>query len=457
MLQGPGFSQAPPGKGPPYNSYPGLLNSKVSLASLRSVSEDVRVQANGSGDASGWKHDEPRALLASTSAWTSTKPRPLSDICELTEPSVADSGPRKLHQENIIPRKSSVSRKPSVASRTRPSVDSQRSRGRDFERRDTSGQRDNGVGSGRKEGIGIPPSTPSPADNTYSSIFSIPRDSVPPRSSSKVRNNSASRPKPPPSMMAPEPLAQRTPIAPKIPPLPPLPPPAPPPNNGRTIPLRGKSRSPLRQVAARDAVSHDTQRRIPSRTFIREPYSSELPEFPIYRHPRVHLGLDLHAGIFVGGSTIEGTVQINVDDSDRVRYKKTVDIARISIDLLGLEEMTGSKRSVFLNLATELIDRDNPPPHNMVTSQEQLRADDPFWHLAPSITHLPFIVSLPLNVGPPPFQSKHARIRYLLCVSLLIRDQGKHYIVRTSEEVSVLSVYDRMPPSPSFKHVAHQK
>ncbi|KAL1600588.1 hypothetical protein SLS60_006974 [Paraconiothyrium brasiliense] len=78
----------------------------------------------------------------------------------------------------------------------------------------------------------------------------------------------------------------------------------------------------------------------------------------------------------------------------------------------------------------------------MVDSQQQIALDDPFWHLMPSTTNLPFSMSLPLNVGPPPFQSKNARIRYVLCVSLLIRDRGKQYIVRVSEDVSVLSVYD---------------
>jgi hypothetical protein len=136
-------------------------------------------------------------------------------------------------------------------------------------------------------------------------------------------------------------------------------------------------------------------------------------------------------------------VQINIDDAERIRHRRTLDIARISIDLLRLEEMSGNRRCVFLNLATELIDEKNPPPANMVDTQEPIGSDDLFWHLMPSVTNLAFNLSLPLNVGPPPFQSKNARIRYVLCVSLLIRDHGKQYIVRTSEDVTVLSVYDR--------------
>lgn len=199
----------------------------------------------------------------------------------------------------------------------------------------------------------------------------------------------------------------------------------------------------MRHVAARlDPITHDTNRRIPSRTFVREPLSKELLEFPLHRHPRIELGLDLSAGIFVGGSSIEGTVQIQVDDAERIRHRRTLDIARISIDLLRLEEMSGNRRSVFLNLATELIDENNPPPANMVDIQEPTSSQEGFWHLMPSVTNLAFNLSLPLNVGPPPFQSRNAKIRYVLIVSLLIRDQGKQYIVRTSEDVTVLSVYD---------------
>ena len=60
------------------------------------------------------------------------------------------------------------------------------------------------------------------------------------------------------------------------------------------------------------------------------------------------------------------------------------------MDLIGLGEMTGSKKSVFLNLATEFIDSENPPPYNIVENQDQISLDDPFWHLVPSVTNFPF-------------------------------------------------------------------
>jgi hypothetical protein len=110
-----------------------------------------------------------------------------------------------------------------------------------------------------------------------------------------------------------------------------------------------------------------------------------------------------------------------------------------------------------------LIDSDNPPPHNMVDSLKQITPLDPFWQLTPSVSTLPFSLSLQLDVGPPPFSSKHARIRYVIAATTLIRDQGKQYLVRSSQHVSVISVYDpekalRSLPSPltaSDEYVKH--
>ena len=181
--------------------------------------------------------------------------------------------------------------------------------------------------------------------------------------------NSASRvPRPPPLASIPTPTI----------------PPPPPRGSGNTIPRRGQSLSLLWQVAGQlDPATSDRSRRIPSRTFIKESLTDDILEFPTHRHLRVDLELELAAGLFVGGGSIEGTAQISIDNADRIRHKRTLDIARISVDLIGLEETTGSKKSVFLNLATELIDLENPPPYNMVASQGQTFLDDPFWHLAP--------------------------------------------------------------------------
>jgi hypothetical protein len=427
LLKGSGYSQPPPSKGQP--SEPG----SSFLASPGSGNSQIVSCGGMVGNSFG----EPKGLSINASSWA--KIRPLSDIRELTEPSIADTVPRKVVSDKHIRSTSrpELSRKFSVASKRRPSTDARNAENKEPDRKISC--ESYGHGPVHRRRSSRTPSPASPADNnSISSIYSIPPGSVPPRSSSRTRVRSASRTRVPLQQ-----VIQRAPVtmvlntAPTKPLLPAK-------NCGHTIPRHGQSQSPLRHVAARlDPVSHDTNRRIPSRTFVREPISKELLEFPTHRHPRIELGLDLSAGIFVGGGSIEGTVQIKIDDAERIRHRRTLDIARVSIDLLGLEEMSGNRRCVFLNLATELIDENNPPPANMVDTQELVGFHDFFWHLMPSVTNLAFNLSLPLDVGPPPFYSKNARIRYVLCVSLLIRDHGRQYIVRTSEDVTVLPVYDR--------------
>ncbi|KAH7402282.1 hypothetical protein DE146DRAFT_780714 [Phaeosphaeria sp. MPI-PUGE-AT-0046c] len=412
-----------------------FLGNESALSFLASSRTDSG-QTNSCGGMVANDFGEPKGQPGNPSSWA--KIRPLSDIRELTEPSLAEPLSHKPLSDR--PSRSAsrpdLSRKPSVASRRRPSLETRNGENREPDRKFSL--ESNGMRSVQRGRTSRTPSPPSPADNhSISSIYTIPPGNVPPRSSSRTRARSPSRTRAPTN-----PVTFRVPANNTMITLPQLPPPSLT-RNDNTIPRHGQSQSPLRHVAARhDPILHDTNRRIPSRTFVREPLSKELLEFPSHLHPRIELGLDLLARIFVGGGSIEGTVQINVDDAERIRHRRTLDIARISIDLLGLEEMSDNRRNVFLNLATELIDKSNPPPANMVDTQDPISSLDLFWHLMPSVTNLAFNLSLPLNVGPLPFHSRHASIRYVLCVSLLIRDRGKQYIVRTSEDVTVLSVYD---------------
>jgi len=443
LLKGSGHSQSLPPPLPPGKDQPSDLDpspDRASLSSLFASPESDSCQIVGRDGNTGSQLGEPRGHSIASS-WAKT--RPLSDIREVTESSFADTLPRNIMANNI-PQSASrtdMTLKPSVASRRRPSNDTRYGENAEPDRK-TSVESSciRSIYRGRSSRT---PSPKSPGDNdSISSIYSVPPANVPSRSSSRPRAYSTSRTRQQqqiPPIQITQPTATATLDA--IPTIR-----LPTPNHiANVIPGHGQSQSPLRHVAARfDPISNDTNRRIPSRTIVRDPISKELLEFPSHRHPRIELGLDLSAGIFVGGGSIEGSVQINVDDAERIRHRRTLDIARISVDLLGTEEVSGNRRAVFLNLATELLDEQNPPPQNMVDTQEPIGSEDLFWHLMPSMTNLAFNLSLPLNVGPPPFHSKNARIRYILCISLLIRDQGNQYIVRTSEDVSVLSVYDRM-------------
>lgn len=65
-----------------------------------------------------------------------------------------------------------------------------------------------------------------------------------------------------------------------------------------------------------------------------------------------------------------------------------------------------------MSIASELIDDDHPPPPAILLATDFDQKT--FWKVKPSRSFIPFRLNLPLNVGPGPFQSVRARIRYVV-------------------------------------------
>lgn len=65
-----------------------------------------------------------------------------------------------------------------------------------------------------------------------------------------------------------------------------------------------------------------------------------------------------------------------------------------------------------MSIASELIDDDHPPPPAILLATDYDQKT--FWKVKPSRSFLPFRLNLPLNVGPGPFHSVRARIRYVI-------------------------------------------
>lgn len=341
-----------------------------------------------------------------THNWPATA-RPLSDIRELTEPSLLDAISRKPAGESSrqrgMNRQSSMRRGPSLRRGgsvriVEPSADS----GYHCETEDSD----------------LTGDSPASAHDT-SSMYSIPFSSIPPRASSQVRDATKT---------VRSNLSRTSPAPPQ----------------GYTVPNRGHSRSPVKQAGIRlDPVTSQSSRRVPSQTLVRTPHPKDILEYPTHRHPRIGLDLQVVAPLFVGGGSIEGCVRITVDDAERIRQKKNLTVGRLAVDLIGAEELSASRKSIFLSLGTELLDPEHPPPRNMIDPENRNQGIDSFWTLTPSFTSMPFMISLPLDTGPPPFHSKHARVRFILCATLLVKDSGKQYLVRCSQDIAVLSTYDR--------------
>ncbi|MCJ1284168.1 hypothetical protein MMC26_003499 [Xylographa opegraphella] len=168
----------------------------------------------------------------------------------------------------------------------------------------------------------------------------------------------------------------------------------------------------------------------------------DILDVPQLSHPRAVLEMRTAAPLFVGGGTIEGQVNLMIDggrSSGRYQNRPAISIGRLSIDVLGVE-IGHRRQSIFRSLAHELIDGTHPPPSTMVAAPRG--PSDAFWSVIPCTSVLPFKLDLPINMGPPPYQSKHASIKYILCATLVIRISGKLDFVRRSQEIAVLTVHD---------------
>ncbi|KAI9672806.1 MAG: hypothetical protein M1831_000241 [Alyxoria varia] len=357
--------------------------------------------------------------------------RPLSDIREITEPSLLDSTRRRtgIFQENTPAPVRSASVKRELQSGTvihRPESRQGRQRSNSDARREPRNQirapavavpRRSESRQGRRRSLNRSPDSPSNRSSTYS----VPQPNVPQRSDSKFRNRLSA------SLSRAQGDAPGRELA-----------------EDRRVENWSKTSSPIKETVSRLNHESPNTRRVPSKTIVKKANSStgDILDNPIHQHPRLKVDVQVAAPLFVGGSSVEGVVRIVVDEAERLRHRKTLTLESLSVDLLGVEELSGSKRHVFLSLGNELVDVGHPPPPYMVESQQPFGAQGRSWILIPSVSTLPFLLTLPLEVGPPPFHSKNARIRYVICATLTIKDGGRTLCVRASQDTSVLSVYD---------------
>ncbi|KAK3670222.1 hypothetical protein LTR78_009877 [Recurvomyces mirabilis] len=367
---------------------------------------------------------------AAASVWPPPLSRPLSDIREITEPSLMDmvsrysNAPTRRREQNahkispeirhhfakdrgVVKHKGSVERKSSVR------------RSLSGRSKDTARSQDERYGNPYE----VVASSSYSSTPEKSSCYAIPQSSVPHRSSSFGRSEPPSRA---PSRRN---TSIRVPWSKEQPQF--------------SVSNRGPCRSPVKEAVRRsDPVSADSARRVPSRTLIRRPHPVDILNAAECKHPRVVLDLRTTAPVFVGGGSLEGLVTVIIDHNERAKERRTLGVGSVTVDLLGYEQTSGDRKATFLALGSDVIDANHPPPASMVEPSNPLTPGDKFWTLCPSSSTLPFMLSLPLDTGPPPFQSRHASIRYVLCATALIRDAGTHYRVRVSKEVQILPTYD---------------
>lgn len=204
-----------------------------------------------------------------------------------------------------------------------------------------------------------------------------------------------------------------------------------------------RANSPVRRALGRGSQSSELLRSFPTRTFVRTTPPHEILDHGSSRHPRVEISVQIPSPLFVGGGTAEGRLSIQVDGGVlRKARNKSVYISKASVDVIGVEDIHDGRRWVFLSLATDVIDEKNPPPSSLVTSQHPENGPELWWELKPATGILPFSINLPLKLGPPPYSSRLASIRYLLCPSVTIRVGEKRSVVRQTWSVPMMTVHD---------------
>ncbi|RPA99671.1 hypothetical protein L873DRAFT_1628970, partial [Choiromyces venosus 120613-1] len=170
-----------------------------------------------------------------------------------------------------------------------------------------------------------------------------------------------------------------------------------------------------------------------AKTFVRPMPPHELLEHPVTFNSRITMHIAVMSPLYVGGARVDGRLNIHIHGTrlDDIR------MGRVGIDLVGIE---GMRKVVFMSVTSELVDEDHPPPasilHPMGENQTISRK------VKPSRLFLLFRLNLPLNVGPGPFHSVRARIRYVIHGTIMATINGIKTIIRCSRDIRVISALD---------------
>lgn len=216
------------------------------------------------------------------------------------------------------------------------------------------------------------------------------------------------------------------------------------PSTVKKVPHRGRSISPVRHAVNKSARGPDSVRPAPNHTVIRTAPPTDLLDKCTVKNDRIDISIHLPSPLFVGGGTVEGHITFTVDDGVLVTRKKlkSMNMSRLSVDVIGVEEVSDGRRWAFLALGTELFDESHPPPNSVINGRSPKFRSELGWLLKPGTARIPFCINLPLNLGPPPYQSKQASIRYILCPTAHVKIGEKRSVVRQSWNVQMLTVHD---------------
>jgi len=173
-----------------------------------------------------------------------------------------------------------------------------------------------------------------------------------------------------------------------------------------------------------------------AKTFVRPEPPADLLEYPVIFDPRVSMMVSITQPLYIGGGSVDGRLNVHI----RGTRLDDIRLGRVSIDIAGVEELSFTRKSMFMSIASELIDEDHPPPAAMLAPTDD--EEKLFWKIKPSRSFFPFRLNLPLDVGSGPFHSVRARLRYVIHGTIMISINGSKSIVRCSRDIRIISALD---------------
>ncbi|KAF3308683.1 hypothetical protein TWF173_000806 [Orbilia oligospora] len=167
------------------------------------------------------------------------------------------------------------------------------------------------------------------------------------------------------------------------------------------------------------------------RTFVRPSLPVDLLVSPVInsRDPcYMKADIFITSPFHIAGGSVAGKLNISTFQNADLQ------LGRVAIDLVGIEEYGFGHQKMFIALAAEFIDDDHPPPSTILRQGEN---SGPFWSIRKGEGAFPFDVNLPLDVGPGTFDSGTARIRYVIYGTILFKIGDKKFLVRCCRDVAV--------------------
>ncbi|KAK6523281.1 hypothetical protein TWF694_006169 [Orbilia ellipsospora] len=201
--------------------------------------------------------------------------------------------------------------------------------------------------------------------------------------------------------------------------------------NAEVQPETGSSHHAPSEQGSRTSLHAELHPRLfHPKTFVRPSVPDDLLLNPLISSQGLKADVFITSPFHIGGGSVAGKLNISVRGPDDV----DIQLGRVAVDLVGIEELSWTNRRIFQALAIEFIDDNHPPPSTIL---RQEGGSGPFWPIKTGDEVFRFNIDLPLDIGAGTFNSAGARIRYIIYGTILFKIGNVKHLVRCCRDVAI--------------------